>query len=118
MVEQQDALSRTYAAIADPSRRAILAHLRKGPARVTDIARNFPISLNAVSKHIRSLEQAGLVCRRVEWREHYISLAPGRLKQATRWLDRYRSFWEARFDALETHLKRRRRQAAPGRKSR
>lgn len=97
-------LDRVFAAVADPTRRAILEELTQGPATVTQIARSFPVSLNAVSKHIMVLERAGLLKREVWGREHHCSLAPEPLRDATAWLDHYRGFWESRLDALERHL--------------
>ncbi len=97
-------LNRVYAAIADPTRRAILGVLAGGQLNVGSVARRFPISFNAVSKHLKVLERAGLVRRRVRGREHWLRLRPEPLRQATRWLEHYREFWEARLDALEALL--------------
>ncbi len=97
-------LNRVYAAIADPTRRAILGVLAGGQLNVGSVARRFPISFNAVSKHLKVLERAGLVRRRVRGREHWLRLRPEPLRQATRWLEHYRQFWEARLDALEALL--------------
>lgn len=102
-------LDGTFAALADPSRRAILARLRAGERRVTDIAAEFPVSLNAVSKHCKVLERAGLVRRRVRGREHYLRLAPAPLQHAADWIEEYRAFWEPRLDALESLLLEQRR---------
>jgi len=99
------ALDAAFGALADPSRRAIIADLRGGERRVTDLARPFPVSLNAVSKHVKVLERAGLVRRRVLGRDHYISLAAQPLRDASTWLDHYRAFWEPRLEALETLLR-------------
>ena len=105
MVEYAEArLSRTFTALADPTRRAILARLRKGALRVTEIAAPFDMSLNAVSKHLKLLERARLVRRAVRGREHYCSLDAGPLSEAARWTDSYREFWETRLDALEQLL--------------
>lgn len=108
MVEYQEhqsaPLDRVFAAIADPTRRAILAALRRHPATITEIAQPFPVSLNAISKHVMVLERAGLIHREVVGREHHCSLAPKPLHQATAWLEHYRTFWEARLDALERHV--------------
>jgi DNA-binding transcriptional ArsR family regulator len=98
-------LDAAFGALADPSRRAIIADLRHGERRVTELARPFPVSLNAVSKHVKVLERAGLVRRRVLGRDHYISLAAQPLRYASSWLDHYRAFWEPRLDALETLLR-------------
>lgn len=110
MVEYQaQGLTHTYAALADPSRRAILARLRNGRARVTEIAEPFEISLNAVSKHIRVLERAGLVRREVVGREHFLSVDVEPLVEASRWIDEQRVFWERNLDALEDLLVDRKR---------
>ncbi len=97
-------LNRVYTAIADPTRRAILAILAGGQLNVGSVASRFPISFNAVSKHLKVLERAGLVRRRVRGREHWLRLRPEPLRAATRWLEHYRGFWEARLDALEALL--------------
>lgn len=97
-------LDGTFAALADPTRRAILDRLRRGEARVTDVADQFPISLNAVSKHIRILERAGLVRRTVRGREHLLSPATEPLAAAGAWIADYRQFWEQRAAALDAHV--------------
>jgi len=99
-------LDRTLLALADPTRRAILARLSTGEARVTELARPFPISLNSVSKHIRVLERARLVRRRRAGREHFLSLDPKPLDEAASWLATRRAFWTERLDALERELRR------------
>jgi DNA-binding transcriptional ArsR family regulator len=105
MVEyKSDALDHVFAAVADPTRRAILVSLSRKPATIGEIARPFPVSLNAISKHIKTLERAGLIRREVVGREHYCRLEPRPLRQATAWLERHRAFWEARLDALERHV--------------
>lgn len=107
MVERidSDPLSLVLKAAGDSTRRAILTHLaQEGPARVTDIAARFDMSLNAVSKHIMVLERAGLVHRRTQWREHLIEVELAPLTQAFRWFADLRSIWDLRLDALETHL--------------
>ncbi len=93
-------LDRALGALADPTRRAILDGLRRGPATVSDVAAPFPISLNAVSKHIRVLERAGLVARDVRGREHHLSLRAEPLREVARFASRYARFWEQRLDAL------------------
>ena len=105
-------LDQTLTAISDPTRRAILAHLALGEARVTEVAAPFPISLNSVSKHIRVLERAGLLRREVVGRDHVLSLEAAPLAQAQAWIEHYRRFWEGRLAALEDHVvaKRRSRQ--------
>ncbi|HEV2146533.1 MAG TPA: metalloregulator ArsR/SmtB family transcription factor [Longimicrobiaceae bacterium] len=98
-------LDQTLAALADPTRREILTRLSRGPARVTELAAPFDISLNSVSKHIRILERAQLVRRRRQGREHILSLDPAPLDEAAEWIDRQRAFWTARLDALEAALR-------------
>ena len=93
-------LDDTLLALADPTRREILRRLTRGEARVTDVARPFPISLNSVSKHIVVLERAGLVRRRREGREHLLSLDPAPLDRAAAWIESQRSLWIARLDLL------------------
>jgi len=109
MVEYRPPLDRTLAAIADPTRRAILARLTLGEARVTDLAEPFDLSLNAVSKHLRVLERAGLLRREVRGREHVLSLEARPLREAAEWIDAYRAFWEHRLDALDAFLRKRRK---------
>jgi DNA-binding transcriptional ArsR family regulator len=101
------ALDLTYAALADPTRRAILLRLRQAEARVTDIARPFAISLAAVSRHIGVLESAGLVRREIRGRDHYLRVEPERLAEAERWIAEYTAFWNERADALVAHLQAR-----------
>jgi DNA-binding transcriptional ArsR family regulator len=106
MVQLQtaDALSTTFSALADPTRRAILARLASGEASVTELAEPFDMSLPAVSKHLKVLERAGLIARNREaqWRRCRLEAAP--LRGAADWLDLYREFWEERFDRLEAYL--------------
>lgn len=101
----KSALDQTLAALADPTRRAILERLSRGPARVTELAEPFDISLNSVSKHIRVLERARLVHRRRRGREHVLSIDPRPLDEAAAWIDRRRAFWTRRLDALEAALR-------------
>lgn len=89
------------AAISDPTRRAILDRLTRGPARVTDVAEPFEMSLAAVSKHVRMLERAGLVRRARRGREHTLTLDARPLRQVVRWTSRYERFWNERLDRLE-----------------
>lgn len=103
MVELKDS---TFAALANATRRDILARLAAGEATVGALAETYDISLNAVSKHLAVLEEAGLISRRVEWRSHYIRINPEPLRAAHEWLDAYRVFWEQRLDALELFLAR------------
>lgn len=97
-------LDRTLAALADPTRRAILQRLSAGETRVTDLARPFPISLNSVSKHVRILERARLVRRRRTGREHHLSLDPRPLDAAAAWIERHRALWKTRLRALDALL--------------
>jgi DNA-binding transcriptional ArsR family regulator len=92
-------------ALADETRRSILHRLSQGERRVTEIAEPFDISLNSVSKHIRILERAGLVARRVEGRDHFISFDPRPLHQVGDWIERHRDLWTRRLDALEAALR-------------
>lgn len=99
-------LDDTLTALADPTRRAILSRLAEvGEARVTDVARPFSISLNSVSKHIRMLERAKLVRRRIEGREHFLTLDPAPLDEAARWIEDQRELWTWRLGELEKVLK-------------
>lgn len=100
-----DQLSSTFAALADPTRRAILARLANGEATVTELAQPFAMSLPAVSKHLKVLERAGLITRgrSAQWRP--CRLAAGPLGEAAGWLGDYRQFWEERFDRLDEHLR-------------
>jgi DNA-binding transcriptional ArsR family regulator len=110
MVEYQErTLDLVYTALADPTRRAILMRLLQKEARVTELAEPFVMSLNAVSKHLRVLEGAGLIRREIRGREHYLSADPQPLHQAAAWLDTYRRFWEQRLDRLERLLQQKRR---------
>ena len=106
MVERNDPhLTEILKAAADPTRRAILTLLaQNGPTRVTEIAARFEMSLNAVSKHIKVLEGAGLVSRKTLWREHLIEVRMDRLQEIDRWFAGLRSIWALRLDALATLL--------------
>ena len=95
------ALDPVIAAIADPTRRAILDRLAQGPARVTDVAAPFAMSLNAVSKHVKVLERAGLVRRARQGREHVLQLDAKPLREVVRWGFRFEQFWNERLDRLE-----------------
>src|SRR5437899_3461667 len=97
-------LDQVYGAIADPTRRAILAVLARGDANVGGLAGRFPISFNGVSKHVKVLERAGLVERTIRGREHWLHLNAGPLSEAAQWLEHYRAFWNRRLDALESFL--------------
>ena len=99
-----DHLSATYAALADPTRRAILARLATGEATVGELAEPFAMSLPAVSKHLKVLERAGLIARRrkAQWRPCRIEAGP--LKDAAQWLEHYRQFWDDSLDRLDEYL--------------
>ena len=99
-----DRLSTTFAALADPTRRAILARLQSGEVSVTELAEPFSMSLPAVSKHLKVLERAGLIARarEAQWRPCRLEASP--LKDATQWLETYRRFWEESFDRLGDYL--------------
>jgi DNA-binding transcriptional ArsR family regulator len=100
-----DRLSATFAALADPTRRAILARLASGEASVSELAEPFEMSLPAVSKHLKVLERAGLITRgrAAQWRPSRLEAAP--LKDAADWLEEYRRFWEESLDRLEDYLR-------------
>jgi DNA-binding transcriptional ArsR family regulator len=105
MGERQSAsLDGVFNALCDPTRRAILSRLTDTDARVTDIAAEFPISLNSISKHIRMLERAGLVKRSIAGREHLLSLNAAPLAEAAMWIEHYRRFWDGRLAALEEYV--------------
>lgn len=101
---QTQSLDRTFSALADPTRRAILSRLASGEASVTELAEPFDMSLPAISKHLKVLERAGLIARgqKAQWRPCRLEAAP--LKVATDWLLSYQSFWKGSLDALETYL--------------
>jgi DNA-binding transcriptional ArsR family regulator len=102
MVEREaTSLDRVFHALADPSRRAILGRLASGERTVTELAEPLPMSLAAVSKHIKVLEESGLVSRSVQWRTHVCSLNAEPLAAAQKWLNFYEQFWTERLDALE-----------------
>lgn len=106
MVEYREStLDAVYGALAHPVRRSLLQHLVTGRAKVTELAAPYPMSLAAVSKHIRVLESAGLVRRTILGREHQLVLEPFPLMSAVTWLDSYRRFWEDRLDLLEAKLR-------------
>jgi DNA-binding transcriptional ArsR family regulator len=98
-------LNRTFAALADPTRRRILEHLAGGDRCVTDLAKPHRMSLPAVSKHLRVLERAGLIRRRRDGRVHCLKLEAKPMQQAQRWIEDYRRFWEESFDRLDEYLK-------------
>lgn len=98
-------------ALGHATRRDILARLARGESTISELAGDYEMSLNAVSKHVMTLEQAGLVTRRVEWRTHYIRLNPAPLRAAQQWLDFYRAFWDQKLDALEQFIARKKEAA-------
>jgi DNA-binding transcriptional ArsR family regulator len=99
-----DNLSTTFAALSDPTRRAILARLRSGEATVLELAEPFDMSLPAISKHLKVLERAGLISRGRDAQRRPCRIEAARLKEATDWLERYRRFWEESFDRLDSYL--------------
>ncbi len=111
-------LDHTLVALSDPTRRSILDRLMKGPARVTEIAQPFDMSLNAVSKHVRRLERAGLVRREIRGREHLLSFEGGPLSEADQYLDQLRRFWEERLDVLDELLRERKARRESSQKKR
>jgi DNA-binding transcriptional ArsR family regulator len=121
MVNYSGALDATFSALADPTRRAILARLAAGERTVGELAEPFAVSLPAVSKHLRVLERAGLLVQEKDGRTRRCHLEPRPLEDASKWIERYRKFWEARFQRLDAVLeelkaqeKKRRRSKRPG----
>jgi DNA-binding transcriptional ArsR family regulator len=100
-----DQLSVIFGALADPTRRAILARLAEGEATVNELAEPFAMTLPAVSKHLKVLERAGLISRGREAQWRPCRLEAGSLREASEWVDRYRRFWESSYDKLDAHLK-------------
>ncbi len=105
-----DRLSTIFSALADPTRRAILTRLTEGDATVSELAEPFPISLPAISRHLKVLEVAGLIsrARSAQWRTSTLEAAP--LKEATDWMEPYREFWDANLDRLDAHVQRMKKQ--------
>jgi DNA-binding transcriptional ArsR family regulator len=106
---EDQTLDRTYAALADPTRRALLVALRDGDARITDLADPLPMTFAGVARHVRVLEDAGLISRDIRGREHWLSVRPEGLSRAERWIDEQTTFWSKRADALAARLERTRR---------
>ena len=104
-----DTLSSVLGAVAHPSRRAILDRLARGPARVTEIAEPFDMSLNAVSKHLKVLEAAGLIRREVVGREHVIEFDATPLREVSGWVHEYERFWTKHLDRVEKYFKEKRK---------
>ena len=102
------ALDRSFGVLAHPARRTIVERLARGPATVGEATRGLAISKPAVTKHVKLLEEAGVVTRSIEGRTHRLRLEARPLMHAARWLDVHRTLWEAKFDALEQHLSERR----------
>ena len=98
-------LNEVFFALSDPTRRAIVDRLAQGPSTIGELAEPFSISAPAITKHVKVLERAGLVSRRIEGRRHHCSLDPKALWEAQEWIAFYREFWEARLDELEKLLK-------------
>jgi DNA-binding transcriptional ArsR family regulator len=107
----QAPIETVWAALADPTRRAIVERLTRGPTRVTDVAAPFDMSLNAVSKHIKVLEAARLVRRTRRGREHTLELDPAPLREVARWASEIERFWSARLDRIEQFFKDKQRKA-------
>jgi len=103
---ESDMLSLTFAALADPTRRAMLARLAQGPATVKELAQPFRLSMPAISKHLKVLEHAGLIerGREAQWRPAQLQAAP--LKDVSQWLEHYRKNWEVSFDRLDEYLRK------------
>ena len=104
-IPEADHLSKTFGALADPTRRKILARLSKGAASVTELAEPFQMSMPGITKHLKVLQRAGLITRgkEAQWRPCSLEVAP--LKEANHWIEQYRKFWEDRFDRLDEYLK-------------
>jgi DNA-binding transcriptional ArsR family regulator len=111
MTTPADTLSLTFAALADPTRRAILARLSQGETSVTELAAPFDLSLPAISKHLKVLQRAGLITqsRKAQWRPCRIEAGP--LKDVSDWVEQYRHIWEQRFDRLDDYLRQLQREA-------
>lgn len=106
MVAKADRLDATFAALADPTRRAILARLARGECSVSELSAPFDMSLPAVSKHLKVLEKAGLIARGREAQWRPCKLEGARLREVAEWLEQYREFWEQSFDRLDDYLRR------------
>lgn len=108
MVQYQETLDRTFSALSDPTRRAILERLGGGPATIGELAEPFGMSLTGLKKHVRVLEEADLVTTRKVGRTRECRLGPGQLDDATRWIEAHRRRWERRLDRLEGFIQKRR----------
>jgi DNA-binding transcriptional ArsR family regulator len=111
-------LNAVFAALADPTRRAIIERLSRSEARVTELAEPFAMSLNAVSKHIRVLEASGVIERHKKGRDHILSINTRSLDEVDGWIERTRHHWEERLDAMERLLLELKKEQKPGRKDR
>jgi DNA-binding transcriptional ArsR family regulator len=111
-----DGLSVTFAALADPTRRAILTRLRSGEATVLELAKPFDMSLPAISKHLKVLERAGLISRSRDAQRRPCRIEAAPLKEATEWMERYRRLWEDRFDRLDDYLQQMKKEKRHARK--
>ena len=105
-----EVLDAVFGAVADSTRRSILDRLRGGVLTVTELAEPYQMSLNAVSKHIKALEKAGLIRREIKGRQHSCRLEASRLEEAMSWMSHYTGFWNERMNALEQHLSEKRKQ--------
>ena len=105
-VNRSATLDRSFLALSHPVRRTIVERLAAGPATVGEATRGLAISKPAVTKHLKVLEEAGVVRRAIEGRTHRLRLAPRALEDATAWLELHRSLWESKFDVIERHLER------------
>ncbi len=103
--DSSEHLTTVFSALADPTRRAILARLAQGEASGTELAQPFSISVPAISKHLRVLEHAELILHRKDGRTHRFRLAARPLREAADWLEQYRQFWESQFDSLDAYLR-------------
>jgi DNA-binding transcriptional ArsR family regulator len=111
-----DGLNATFAALADPTRRAILARLRSGEATVLELAEPFDMSLPAISKHLKVLERAGLISRGRDAQRRPCRIEAAPLKEATAWMDRYRQLWEDRLDRLDDYVRQMKKEKKNARK--
>jgi DNA-binding transcriptional ArsR family regulator len=112
--EQASSLDLVFGALADATRRSMVERLRKRPLTVTELAEPYAMSLNAVSKHAKALERAGLIRRHIRGREHSCELERARFDEAMHWMSYYSEFWSSRMDALEKHLLEKRRRERKG----
>lgn len=104
MLKQSDALDRMYSALADPTRRAVIAHLARGPASVSELAKPLKMTLPAVVQHLRLLEESGLISSRKVGRVRTCKIEPKKLDTAAAWIAKQRSLWEARFDRMDAFV--------------